>query len=169
MDLRYIFHYYYAFVLVDGKCRIHLIEHKVCESCFFGNYLDRFEVLILQLEKVTYTHRLCTAWNYKILLSLTLVKASFNGSLQLPLFTYLISYHLSSQVTVDKVDIALYNISKDPEERVDLSKKFPDIVKEMQMRVKYFVNSSVKPLYQKNDPEALKTAQEKGAWGPWRD
>ena len=84
-------------------------------------------------------------------------------------FTYLISYHLSSQVTVDKVDIALYNISKDPEERVDLSKKFPDIVKEMQMRVKYFVNSSVKPLYQKNDPEALKTAQEKGAWGPWRD
>ena len=89
MDLRYIFHYYDAFVLVNGKCRIHLIEHKVCESCFFGNY---FEVLILQLEKVTYTHRLCTALNYKILLRLTLVKASFNESLQLPLFTYLISY-----------------------------------------------------------------------------
>ena len=110
--------------------------------------------------------------NYAILLSLTLLKASsvqWNSTLQLPLFPDLMSYRLSLQATVDKVNIALYNISKDPEERDDLSKKFPDIVKEMQMRVQYYVNSSVKPLNQKNDPEALKTAQEKGAWGPWRD
>jgi len=70
---------------------------------------------------------------------------------------------------VDKVVVALYNISSDPEERVDLSKRFPDVVEKMQMRVKDYVKSSVKPLYERPDPEALKTAKENGIWGPWRD
>ena len=73
------------------------------------------------------------------------------------------------QDKVDKVVVALYNISSDPEERVDLSKRFPDVVEKMQMRVKDYVKSSVKPLYERPDPEALKTAKENGIWGPWRD
>ncbi|KAL9988759.1 hypothetical protein ACROYT_G003242 [Oculina patagonica] len=70
---------------------------------------------------------------------------------------------------VEKIDVALYNISTDPEERVDLSKTLPDIVKKMQMRLKDYMKSSVKPLNQKPDPEAFKTAQKNGIWGPWRD
>jgi len=45
----------------------------------------------------------------------------------------------------------------------------PDVVEKMQMRVKDYVKSSVKPLYERPDPEALKTAKENGIWGPWRD
>ncbi|XP_078343218.1 arylsulfatase B-like isoform X2 [Oculina patagonica] len=70
---------------------------------------------------------------------------------------------------VEKIDVALYNISTDPEERVDLSKTLPDIVKKMQMRLKDYMKSSVKPLNQKSDPVAFKTAQKNGIWGPWRD
>ena len=73
------------------------------------------------------------------------------------------------QGKVDRVDVALYNISADPEERVDLSKTYPDIVKKMQMRVEYYMKSSVKPLFQNPDPDALKTAKKNGIWGPWRD
>ena len=64
--------------------------------------------------------------------------------------------------------VALYNISADPEERIDLSTKLPDVVGKMQTRVKDYMKSSVKPLYEKPDPEALKTAQKNGIWGPWR-
>ena len=74
-----------------------------------------------------------------------------------------------SQDEVDLVDVALYNISADPEERVDLSKTYPDIVEKMQTRVNYYMKSSVKPLFEKADPEALETARKNGIWGPWRD
>lgn len=73
------------------------------------------------------------------------------------------------QDKVEKVDVALYNITADPEERVDLSKSFPDIVKKMQMRLNDYRKSSVKPLNTKPDPEALKSAQKNGIWGPWKD
>ena len=69
----------------------------------------------------------------------------------------------------DLVDVALYNISADPEERVDLSKTYPDIVEKMQKRVNYYMKSSVKPLYEGPDPQSLETARKNGIWGPWRD
>ena len=65
--------------------------------------------------------------------------------------------------------MALYNLTADPEERIDLSETSPDVVKMMYARVKEYVASSVKPLFRGPDPEALETARRNGIWGPWRD
>ena len=67
------------------------------------------------------------------------------------------------------MEVALYNITADPEERTDLSKTLPDVVKKMQTRVNDYMRSSVPPLYQGPDPKALETAKKNGIWGPWRD
>ena len=67
------------------------------------------------------------------------------------------------------MEVALYNITADPEERTDLSKPLPDVVKKMQTRVKDYMKSSVPALYQNPDPKALETAKKNGIWGPWRD
>ncbi|CAH3114504.1 unnamed protein product [Porites lobata] len=85
---------------------------------------------------------------------------------ELPLDALLELPHVDA---VDKVVVALYNISADPEERNELSAKLPDVVAKMQMRVDDYRKSSVRPLYQKNDPDALKTARKNGIWGPWRE
>ena len=79
------------------------------------------------------------------------------------------AYPFAFQEAVDKVVVALYNISADPEERDELSAKLPDVVAKMQMRVDDYRKSSVRPLYKKNDPDALKTARKNGVWGPWRE
>ena len=67
------------------------------------------------------------------------------------------------------MEVALYNITADPEERTDLSKTLPDVVKKMQTRVNDYMKSSVPPLFQGPDPKALETAEKNGIWGPWRD
>lgn len=79
------------------------------------------------------------------------------------------AYPFVFQDAVDKVVVALYNISADPEEREELSSKLPDVVAKMQMRVDDYRKSSVRPLYKKNDPDALKIARKNGIWGPWRE
>ncbi|KAK2567023.1 Arylsulfatase B [Acropora cervicornis] len=65
------------------------------------------------------------------------------------------------------LDVALYNITADPEERNDLSQVLPDVVKKMKERMDYYINSSVPPLFKGTDPDALKIARKNGIWGPW--
>ena len=60
------------------------------------------------------------------------------------------------------MEVALYNITADPEERTDLRKTLPDVVKKMQTRVEVYMKSSVPSLYQKPDPKALETAKKNG-------
>ena len=67
-----------------------------------------------------------------------------------------------------KIKVALFNITADPTEHVDLSTKLPDVVKNLQDRVQYYMKALVPPLKQPPDPKASEIAQEKGYWGPWR-
>lgn len=71
------------------------------------------------------------------------------------------------QLTAGTVDVALYNITTDPEERNDLSQVLPDVVKKMKERMDYYINSRVPPLFKGTDPNALKVARKNGIWGPW--
>lgn len=66
------------------------------------------------------------------------------------------------------IPLALYNITADPTEHVDLSKKFPDVVKKMQQRLEEFKRSMVPPRNKPGDPRAYVAALKNGAWGPWR-
>ncbi|XP_015775079.1 PREDICTED: arylsulfatase B-like [Acropora digitifera] len=70
-------------------------------------------------------------------------------------------------LTAGTLDVALYNITADPEERNDLSQVLPDVVKKMKERMDYYINSSVPPLFKGPDPNALKIARKNGIWGPW--
>ncbi|KAK3738531.1 hypothetical protein QZH41_012039 [Actinostola sp. cb2023] len=63
---------------------------------------------------------------------------------------------------------ALFNITADPEERHDLSAKFPDIVAKLKERVDFYRKGVVKMRNQRDDPEALASAKRNGVWGPWR-
>ena len=71
------------------------------------------------------------------------------------------------QLTAGTLDVALYNITADPEERNDLSQVLPDVVKKMKERMDYYIHSSVPPLFKGTDPNALKIACKNGIWGPW--
>ena len=81
---------------------------------------------------------------------------------------------LSNQIRLDFqlkraiIDIALYNVTADPDERVDLSKKLPDVVKTMQERVEFYKKGTVPELNKPSDPVALEVAKKNGAWTPWR-
>ena len=66
------------------------------------------------------------------------------------------------------IPLALYNITADPTEHVDLSEKLPDVVKKMQERLEEYKKSMVPPRNKPNDPKAAETAEKTGAWGPWR-
>lgn len=46
--------------------------------------------------------------------------------------------------------------------------KLPDMVRELQDRVQYYMKGLVPPGNKPADPEAMKVAREKGYWGPWR-
>ncbi|XP_067057174.1 arylsulfatase B-like isoform X1 [Acropora muricata] len=70
-------------------------------------------------------------------------------------------------LTAGTLEVALYNITADPEERNDLSQVLPDVVKKMKERMDYYINSSVPPLFKGTDPNALKIARKNGIWGPW--
>ena len=63
--------------------------------------------------------------------------------------------------------MALYNITADPYEKYDLSKKFPDIVKKFQDRVEFYMKGALPPANKPGDPEARKVAKRNGAWTPW--
>ena len=65
------------------------------------------------------------------------------------------------------IALALYNITADPTERVDLSEKLPDVVKRMQQRLEEIRKSEVPPRNKPADPRARVKALRTGAWGPW--
>lgn len=67
----------------------------------------------------------------------------------------------------DLLDVVLYNITADPEERHDLSTELPDVLKEMKDRMNYYLNTAVPAAYKPADPNALKEARKHGIWGPW--
>ena len=73
----------------------------------------------------------------------------------------------ATQANAGKVNVALYNITADPEERHDLSQLLPDVVKEMKKRMEYYDHSAVPALFKGPDEDALKEAQKNGIWGPW--
>ena len=66
------------------------------------------------------------------------------------------------------IKVALFNITADPTEHIDLSTKLPDVVKKLQDRVQYYMKGLVPPLKKPCDPKASEVAREKGHWGPWR-
>ncbi|XP_022795408.1 arylsulfatase B-like isoform X2 [Stylophora pistillata] len=66
------------------------------------------------------------------------------------------------------IEVALYNITADPTEHVDLSKKLPDEVEKLKERVQYYMKGVVPSLKKPADEMATKVAKEKGYWGPWR-
>ncbi|XP_068685139.1 arylsulfatase B-like [Montipora foliosa] len=67
------------------------------------------------------------------------------------------------------IKVALFNITSDPNEHEDLSVKLPQVVKKLQDRVQYYMNGVLPPGKKPPDPMALKTAREKGCWGPWQN
>ena len=80
-------------------------------------------------------------------------------------------YYLSGtfihQVTGSPPSVALYNITADPTEHEDLSKKLPDVVKALQERVQYYLKGAVPPLNKPRDPKAFIKAKLEGVWTPW--
>ncbi|CAH3175540.1 unnamed protein product [Porites lobata] len=68
---------------------------------------------------------------------------------------------------VPLVDVALYNITADPYEKYDLSKKFPDMVEKFQDRVQSYMSGALPPANKPGDPKARQVAKENGAWTPW--
>ena len=65
------------------------------------------------------------------------------------------------------MDVVLYNITADPEERHDLSGELPDVVEKMKERLRYYEKTSVPPAFKPGDPNAIKEARKNGIWGPW--
>ena len=68
-----------------------------------------------------------------------------------------------------RIEVALYNLTADPNERDDISTKFPDVVTKLKERMMHYVNSTVTPLNKPSDPQARVAAKKNNCWGPWQD
>lgn len=66
------------------------------------------------------------------------------------------------------IKLALYNITADPTEHIDLSQKLPDVVSKLQERLQFYKQTAVSPLNKPADPEAWVVARKNGCWTPWR-
>ncbi|XP_049599749.1 arylsulfatase J isoform X1 [Syngnathus scovelli] len=60
----------------------------------------------------------------------------------------------------------LFNIRSDPYERVDLSQRYPDVVKKMLMRLAQYNKTAVRVRYPPKDPRS-NPQYNGGVWGPW--
>jgi len=70
---------------------------------------------------------------------------------------------------VNLPSVALYNITADPTECDNLSRKHPDLVRKLQERVQFYMKSVVPPLNKPQDLEAIIKAMAEGVWTPWQD
>ncbi|KAI8486493.1 hypothetical protein Bbelb_357280 [Branchiostoma belcheri] len=61
----------------------------------------------------------------------------------------------------------LFNIRKDPEERTDLSKKYPLVVQELLEKLAAYKKTAVPPFYPDRDPRA-NPALHGDVWSPWQ-
>ena len=75
--------------------------------------------------------------------------------------------HCITQDNAEILDVVLYNITADPEERHDLSSELPDVVEKMKERMKFYERNAVPPAFKPGDRNALKKARKNGIWGPW--
>jgi len=62
----------------------------------------------------------------------------------------------------------LFNITEDPTERVDVHKKYPAVVKQLQERLKWYEKGMVPPQTAEDDPKA-EPSLHGGIWEPWAD
>ena len=68
-----------------------------------------------------------------------------------------------------RLEVALFNLTTDPNERNDISSKYPDVVQKLKKRMEYYLQSTVPPLNKARDPKAREAAMKNGCWGPWKD
>ena len=61
--------------------------------------------------------------------------------------------------------VMLFNIEGDPEEREELSDRFPDIVERLLHRLNYYQKNAAPINFPDNDPKC--DPGPTGAWGPW--
>ena len=104
----------------------------------------------------------------------SLVQCSFiswqDTSLHIHIFSSLLTaFFCNPQKSRGKIKVALYNITADPNERQDLSRKFPDMVETLRKRVRYYNKSEMPSRKKRHDPKAMKLARKNGFWGPWID
>lgn len=66
------------------------------------------------------------------------------------------------------IKVALYNITADPTEHVDLSQKFPDVVNKLQERLEFYKKTAVPALNKPADSQAWDAARKNGIWTPWK-
>lgn len=76
------------------------------------------------------------------------------------------SYLFYSQTNASNVQLALYNITADPEERHELNSKLPEEVKSFLAIVRYHMKGVVPPTAHTFDPKALAKAVKEGVWCP---
>ena len=105
-------------------------------------------------------------------LSSSLVQCSFiswqDTFLHIHIFSNLLTAFFSNpQKSRGKIKVALYNITADPNERQDLSRKLPDVVETLRERVRYYKKGEMPSGKKRPDPKAMKLAHKNGFWGPW--
>ena len=81
----------------------------------------------------------------------------------------LLSLFLSQDQKTNIVELALFNISADPTERNDLSRRHPDIVRQLKARIHEYQKTAVPPGIVPDDIMALVFAVKNKAWVPWRN
>jgi len=63
-------------------------------------------------------------------------------------------------------NVWLFNVTADPEERLDLSESRPEVVRQLLDRLLYYNSTAGTPRFPKPDPNS-NPKKHGGVWGPW--